>query len=44
LKNPTNRLARWALKLLEYNYEVSHWKGCLASCPWCTFTYVWGRW
>lgn len=29
LKNSTGRLARWALELLEYDYEIVHRKGAL---------------
>jgi len=28
-KNPTGRLARWALELLKYDYEIVHRKGAL---------------
>ncbi|XP_029163431.1 uncharacterized protein LOC114934886 [Nylanderia fulva] len=33
LKNPTGRLARWALELLEYDYEIIHRKGALHHVP-----------
>ncbi|XP_029169373.1 uncharacterized protein LOC114939266 [Nylanderia fulva] len=33
LKNPTGKLARWALELLEYDYEVIHRKGALHHVP-----------
>jgi len=33
LKNPTGRLARWALELLEYDYEVIHRKDALHHVP-----------
>jgi len=33
LKNPTGRLARWVLELLEYDYEVIHRKGALHHVP-----------
>ncbi|XP_015118528.1 uncharacterized protein LOC107042140 [Diachasma alloeum] len=29
LRNPTGRLARWALSLLEYDYQIIHIKGAL---------------
>lgn len=33
LKNPTGRLARLALELLEYDYEIVHRKGALHHVP-----------
>uniref|UniRef100_A0A6V7LWV3 RNA-directed DNA polymerase n=1 Tax=Bracon brevicornis TaxID=1563983 RepID=A0A6V7LWV3_9HYME len=33
LRNPTGRLARWALGLLEYNFEIIHRKGALHHVP-----------
>ncbi|KMQ92870.1 reverse ribonuclease integrase [Lasius niger] len=33
LRNPTGRLARWALELLEYDYEIVHRKGALHHVP-----------
>ena len=33
LKNPTGRLARWALELLEFNYEVIYRKGSSNLVP-----------
>lgn len=33
LRNPTSRLARWALELLEYDYEILHRKGALHHVP-----------
>lgn len=33
LKNPMGRLARWALELLEYGYEIVHRKGALHHVP-----------
>lgn len=33
LKNPTGRLARWALELLEYDFTIIHRKGALHHVP-----------
>lgn len=33
LRNPTGRLARWALSLLEYDMEIVHRKGALHHVP-----------
>lgn len=33
LRNPTGRLARWGLELLEYDYELVHRKGALHHVP-----------
>ena len=33
LKNPTGRLARWGLKLLEYDYEIIYRKGSSDYAP-----------
>lgn len=33
LHNPTGRLARWCLELLEYSFEVEHRKGALHKVP-----------
>lgn len=33
LRNPTGRLARWALELLEYHYEIEHRKGAMHHVP-----------
>lgn len=33
LKNPTGRLARWSLSLLEYDYEIIHRKGSNHKVP-----------
>ena len=33
LKNPTGRLARWALSLLEYSYDIVHRKGSSHHVP-----------
>ena len=33
LRNPTGRLARWSLDLLEYDFEVVHRKGALHHVP-----------
>lgn len=37
LKNPTGRLARWTLELLEYDYAVEHQKGVLHHVPGALF-------
>lgn len=33
LKNPTGRLARWSLSLLEYDFEILHRKGAMHHVP-----------
>lgn len=33
LRDPTGRLARWALGLLQYDYEIIHRKGALHHAP-----------
>lgn len=33
LKNPTGRLARWALDLLEYDFDIIHRKGAMHHVP-----------
>ena len=33
LKNPTGRLARWVISLLEYDFEVQYRKGTLNVVP-----------
>ncbi|XP_066600140.1 uncharacterized protein [Prorops nasuta] len=33
VKNPTGRLARWGLELLEYDYKILHRKGALHHVP-----------
>ena len=33
LKNPTGRLARWSLSLLEYDFEIVHRKGSFHQVP-----------
>ena len=33
LKDPTGRLGRWALKLLQYDFEIQHRKGALHHVP-----------
>jgi hypothetical protein len=33
LKNPTGRIARWALELIEYDYSIEHRKGALRHVP-----------
>ena len=33
LKNPTGQLAKWALQLLEYDYEIVYRKGSLNYAP-----------
>ena len=33
LRNPTGRLARWSLELLEYDFEIIHRKGALHHVP-----------
>lgn len=33
LHNPTGRLARWTLELLEYHFDIVHRKGALHQVP-----------
>ena len=33
MRNPTGRLARWSLELLEYNFEIIHRKAALHHVP-----------
>ena len=33
LENPTGRLARWLLELLEYNYKIEYRKGSNNAVP-----------
>ena len=33
LRNPTSRLARWALALLEYGFEIVHHRGSMHQVP-----------